>query len=286
MIARFWSGRSLGRGSGGGSATSGRSAAPQPGSGLLCPRTAVGLPALRASAYRLFHGERGVPHQVRHHDQSDLRRLGPPGNGIAPLWVTGDASSEIIDRAPWTRVDDVPWQRIVSPLAMIVRGGVRHLQIWKCTATSERSCPEAGSPCGKFHSGWFLPALCVPQERATALDELVVTSADGEHVAVRVRNIPLPSPQPSGADAPSVRPRTCRHRDGTWLPRMGDRTVHALRGADSPIRPVERPRLRQLPGHSLEQVAGQRRGRRHEPPERPTRPGQQYHHGQLCWMIG
>ena len=82
----------------------------------------------------------------------------------------------------------MPWQRIVSPLAMIVRGGVRHLQIWKCTASSERSCPETGSHCGKFHSGWFLPALCVPQERATALDELVVTSADGEHVAVRVRN--------------------------------------------------------------------------------------------------
>ena len=109
-------------------------------------------------------------------------------NGIAPLWVTGDASSEIIDRAPWTRVDDVPWQRIVSPLAMIVRGGVRHLQVWKCTASSERSCPETSSHCDRFHSGWFLPALCVPQERATALDELVVTSADGEHVAVRVRN--------------------------------------------------------------------------------------------------
>ncbi|MFF4450195.1 hypothetical protein [Streptomyces sp. NPDC001502] len=109
-------------------------------------------------------------------------------NGIAPLWVTGDASSSIVDRAPWTRVDDVPWQRIVSPLAMVVRGGVRHLQIWKCTPSSERPCPEKGQHCGKFHSGWFLPALCIPQERATALDELVVTSADGEHVAVRVRN--------------------------------------------------------------------------------------------------
>ncbi|MFB7979662.1 competence protein CoiA family protein [Streptomyces vinaceus] len=109
-------------------------------------------------------------------------------NGIAPLWVTGDASSSIVDRAPWTRVDDVPWQRIVSPLAMVVRGGVRHLQIWKCTPSSERPCPETGRHCGKFHSGWFLPALCVPQERATALDELVVTSADGEHVAVRARN--------------------------------------------------------------------------------------------------
>lgn len=107
---------------------------------------------------------------------------------IAPLWVTADATSALIDRAPWTRVDDVPWQRIISALALIIRGGVRHLQIWKCTPTSERSCPETGNACGKWHSGWFLPALCIPQERATPLDELIVTSADGEHLPARSRN--------------------------------------------------------------------------------------------------
>ncbi|UXY24342.1 hypothetical protein N8I84_41065 [Streptomyces cynarae] len=48
---------------------------------------------------------------------------------IAPLRVTPDATSALIDRAPRTRVDDVPWQRIISPLAQIIRGGVRHLQI-------------------------------------------------------------------------------------------------------------------------------------------------------------
>lgn len=107
---------------------------------------------------------------------------------IAPLWVTGDETSALIDRVPWTRVDNVPWQRIASPLTMMIRGGVRHLQIWKCTPVSERTCPEAGHACGRWHSGWFLPALCIPQERATSLDELVVTSADGEHLAVRARN--------------------------------------------------------------------------------------------------
>ncbi|MEV4905733.1 hypothetical protein AB0N46_13895 [Streptomyces albidoflavus] len=107
---------------------------------------------------------------------------------IAPLWVTADAASELIDRAPWTRVDDVPWQRIVSPLGLLIRGGVRHLQIWKCTPSSERACPESGDACGRWHSGWFLPALCIPQERATQLDELVVTSADGEHVPVCSRD--------------------------------------------------------------------------------------------------
>ncbi|MFE0438857.1 hypothetical protein ACFW2K_28290 [Streptomyces nigra] len=104
------------------------------------------------------------------------------------MWVTADVTSDLIDRAPWARVDDVPWQRITSPLAMIIRGGVRHLQIWKCTTASELPCPETAEGCDRWHSGWFLPALCIPQERATALDELIVTSADGEHLAVHSRN--------------------------------------------------------------------------------------------------
>ncbi|MER7804573.1 hypothetical protein ABTX71_30000 [Streptomyces parvulus] len=111
---------------------------------------------------------------------------------IAPVWVTADVTSDLIDRAPWARVDDVPWQRILSPLAMIIRGGVRHLQIWKCTSASERPCPESAGACGRWHSGWFLPALCIPQERATALDELVVSSAHGEHLPVHSRSRPDP----------------------------------------------------------------------------------------------
>jgi hypothetical protein len=69
---------------------------------------------------------------------------------------------------------------------MLIRGGVRHLQVWKCTAASERPCPVTGQACGKRHCGWFLPALCLPPERATSLDEFIVTSADGEHRALRV----------------------------------------------------------------------------------------------------
>lgn len=88
----------------------------------------------------------------------------------------------------WTRVDDVPWQRIASPLAVIIRSGVRHVQVWKRTTASERPCHETASACGRRHSGWFPPALCIPQERATALDELIVTSAHGEHLPVHSRN--------------------------------------------------------------------------------------------------
>ncbi|MEV6549275.1 hypothetical protein AB0M57_11240 [Streptomyces sp. NPDC051597] len=109
-------------------------------------------------------------------------------NTVTALWVTPDAASPVIDRAPWARVDDVPWQRIASRLPMLIRGGVRHLQIWKCTPRSERPCPNTGQACGSWHCGWFLPALCIPQERATSLDELIVTSADGEHQIVRTRD--------------------------------------------------------------------------------------------------
>ncbi|MEU7391036.1 hypothetical protein [Streptomyces tanashiensis] len=158
-------------------------------------------------------------------------------NGMAPLWVTGDASSEIIDRAPWTRVDDVPWQRIASPLAMIVRGGVRHLQIWKCTASNERSCPETGSHCGRFHSGWFLPALCVPQERATALDELVVTTADGEHVRGTRQLLPLRQPGPPVLQRPASQ---AGHDVRYGLHTFGTTPDHPCR---APSRPVQMRRL-------------------------------------------
>ncbi|MFE9558253.1 hypothetical protein ACFYMW_09390 [Streptomyces sp. NPDC006692] len=106
---------------------------------------------------------------------------------ITPLWVTPDVTSALIDRAPWVRVDDMPSREITSRLSMLIRGGVRHLQIWKCTPVSERPCPQNGQACDQWHCGWFLPGLCIPQERATSLDELIVTSADGEHQIVRTR---------------------------------------------------------------------------------------------------
>ncbi|GAA2261357.1 MULTISPECIES: competence protein CoiA family protein [Kitasatospora] len=107
--------------------------------------------------------------------------------GITPLWVTASDAATLIDRAPWARVDDVPWQLIDSPYEMAVRGGVRHFQAWKCTVTSERTCPlRNGAHCGEFHFGWELPALCVPPRPATSIDRLVVASAEGEFVAVRV----------------------------------------------------------------------------------------------------
>ncbi|QKW18055.1 hypothetical protein HUT16_02335 [Kitasatospora sp. NA04385] len=107
-------------------------------------------------------------------------------HGIVPLWVTCDERAPLIDRAPWARVDDLPWQRIASRAPMAVRAGVRHLQQWKCLRGSARPCPLNGSWCGRLHTGWYLPALCLPGKPPTEVDELVGASAAGELVPMRV----------------------------------------------------------------------------------------------------
>ncbi|MFJ6384653.1 hypothetical protein ACIQI7_32185 [Kitasatospora sp. NPDC092039] len=109
-------------------------------------------------------------------------------HGIVPLWVTDTDRSAVVERAPWARVDDFSWKEIASPLAMVVRAGVRHLQQWKCMPSSVRPCPVNGSFCGRFHAEWFLPALCLPAKAPTEVDQLVVASADGEFVPMRIPN--------------------------------------------------------------------------------------------------
>ncbi|MEY9947152.1 hypothetical protein [Kitasatospora sp. GAS1066B] len=108
-------------------------------------------------------------------------------HGITPLWVTDSEQAALIDRTPWVRVDDFSSRDIASRLAMFVRGGIRHFQVWKCLPTSERPCPTTGSACGRFHSGWFLPTLCLPNKPPTEVDRLVVASTDGEFVPLCIR---------------------------------------------------------------------------------------------------
>ncbi|MFF8313488.1 hypothetical protein [Streptomyces lydicus] len=51
---------------------------------------------------------------------------------ITPLWVAKDRTASLIDRAPWARVDDMPWKDIAGGKEMVSRGGYRHLQVCKC----------------------------------------------------------------------------------------------------------------------------------------------------------
>ncbi|MFG2530090.1 hypothetical protein [Streptomyces sp. NPDC048516] len=109
-------------------------------------------------------------------------------HGITPLWVTSDGTSALVDRAPWVLVDDQPWHVIASRKSILVRAGARNLQEWRCDENSQRPCPGSAGmrTCGGFHAHWDLPALCLPPKPTLQLDELVVTSATGSWVPMRI----------------------------------------------------------------------------------------------------
>ncbi|WTX00965.1 hypothetical protein OG216_46930 (plasmid) [Streptomycetaceae bacterium NBC_01309] len=114
-------------------------------------------------------------------------------NGTTPSWVTHNAASEVIHRAPWARIDDMSWRDIADGRELLVRSGMQHLQIWPCTPSSDRECPDGRGPCRRWHHGWFPPAQCIPEKRHTRLDDLVVSTAYGEHVPLFI-----PRPRRSG----------------------------------------------------------------------------------------
>lgn len=109
---------------------------------------------------------------------------------ITPLWVAKDRTASLIDRAPWARVDDMPWKDITDGKEMVIRGGYRYLQVWKCVPSSDRHCPlsEGAGHCDGIHAEWFLPALCQPEKKPVHIEDLVLSSASGESVPVYVPN--------------------------------------------------------------------------------------------------
>ncbi|WP_234342948.1 hypothetical protein [Streptomyces fulvoviolaceus] len=109
---------------------------------------------------------------------------------ITPLWVAKDRTASLIDRAPWARVDDMPWKDITDGKEMVIRGGYHYLQVWKCVPSSDRHCSltEGAGHCGGIHAEWFLPALCHPEKKPVQIEDLVLSSATGESVPVYVPN--------------------------------------------------------------------------------------------------
>ncbi|MFE4371823.1 hypothetical protein ACFRMN_27070 [Streptomyces sp. NPDC056835] len=101
-----------------------------------------------------------------------------------------DRTASLIDRAPWARVDAMPWREIAGGKEMVIRGGYRYLQVWKCVPSSDRHCllSDGAGHCGGLHSDWFVPALCEPEKKAVHLEDLVLSSATGESVPVYVPN--------------------------------------------------------------------------------------------------
>lgn len=128
--------------------------------------------------------------QYHHLSPSSVHRrsVNAVDQGITPLWVAKDRTASLIDRAPWVRVDDMPWKDIAGGKEMLIRGGYRHLQVWRCLPSSERHCilREGAGHCGAMHADWFVPALCLPEKRPAHIEDLVLQSATGERVPVYV----------------------------------------------------------------------------------------------------
>ncbi|MFI9239213.1 hypothetical protein [Streptomyces sp. NPDC053079] len=130
--------------------------------------------------------------QYHHLSPSSVHRrsVNAVQNQITPLWVAKDRTASLIDRAPWARVDDMPWKEIAGGREMVIRGGYRYLQTWKCVPSSPRVCPvtDGAGHCEQLHSEWFLPALCHPEKKTVQLEDLVLSSATGDSVPVYVPN--------------------------------------------------------------------------------------------------
>ncbi|WUH92635.1 hypothetical protein OG900_22680 [Streptomyces sp. NBC_00433] len=128
--------------------------------------------------------------QYHHLSPSSVHRrsVNAVDQGITPLWVAKDRTASLIDRAPWVRVDDMLWRDIAGGKEMLIRGGYRHLQVWKCVPSSARHClvREGAGHCGAMHADWFVPALCLPEKRPVHIEDMVLQSATGESVPVYV----------------------------------------------------------------------------------------------------
>jgi len=103
---------------------------------------------------------------------------------VTPAWVTDNRAAALIDRAPWTRIDHMPWKDIADGRELVIRGGVRGLHVWTCTRRSDFHCPDRPGHCGKTHTDWRLPVDCVPRRPLVTIDDLVVGSAHRRYVPV------------------------------------------------------------------------------------------------------
>lgn len=86
----------------------------------------------------LVHGENGLQlgceiqlsyataHAVA--KRSDIARA----DGLTPLWTTDDIGAPLIERTPWARIDKMPLEAFSSGNALLVRGGVKGLNLKKC----------------------------------------------------------------------------------------------------------------------------------------------------------
>ncbi|WP_240805386.1 hypothetical protein [Streptomyces sp. A1547] len=192
----------------------------------------VGMPNRRGVTDALVTGPSGIQigWEIQYSPLSPSsvhrRSVNAMEHDITPLWVAKDDTAALIDRAPWARVDDMSWREIADGSEMVIRGGYRHLQVWRCLTSSALHCPDSGGAghCGEIHAEWFLPALCDPPKPPVRIEDLILTSATGDSVPVFV-------PSRGGG-------RAGRHM---WVPHAECRTWRELTGQWDPLPKAQEP---------------------------------------------
>ncbi|MEK8144237.1 hypothetical protein NKH18_27365 [Streptomyces sp. M10(2022)] len=129
----------------------------------------VGLPSRRGVTDAMVTGPAGVRigWEIQYSPLSPSsvhrRSVIAMEHDITPLWVAKDDRAALIDRAPWARVDDMSWKRIADGSEMIIRGGYRHLQVWRCLSSSALHCPdtEGQAIAARFTPSGFFPRSAI-----------------------------------------------------------------------------------------------------------------------------
>jgi len=100
-------------------------------------------------------------------------------DGITPMWMTDNRKAQLIDQAPWVRIDRMPWHLYLSDSQIPIRGGVRGLVIERCGRRTG-ICPDRklGRRCNGWHGYWEPRQL----ER---FDDLIVRAAGAALVPIR-----------------------------------------------------------------------------------------------------
>ncbi len=100
-------------------------------------------------------------------------------DGITPMWMTDDRKAQLIDQAPWVRIDRMPWHLYLGDNQIPIRGGVRGLLIERCGRRSG-ICPDRklGQKCSGWHGYWEPRQL----ER---FDDLIVRAAGADLVPIK-----------------------------------------------------------------------------------------------------
>lgn len=105
-------------------------------------------------------------------------------DGITPLWASPDATREFVNRVPWALLPDATFREIVNGKGLLIRGGIRNLEFYRCTwqdpIGAQYDCPVKGhGRCGKRHGIW-------KTAQRMELDELVRATGAGEYVPIIV----------------------------------------------------------------------------------------------------